>query len=231
MKRTGSLKNRKLDFQIQALWLGSFSFKQSLEKQIELKEKVIKQESVGFFMGFESQNPVITEGLRSKRSNILWSEQKLKKFGVERFSIRRGGETTLHAPGQLVIYPVLPLAFFNLRIKDYIVMLENITGQVLVELGIQTKRLEEYAGLFTSRGKIAFFGVHVSQGITQHGLAINVNNPLHLFSSIKSCGIAHRKHDSLSLSGVAINIKELFKLWTDTAQKNFQACLKKSVGI
>lgn len=225
------MKDRKFDFQIQALWLGPFSFKQSLEKQVELKEKVINQKSVGFFMGFESQNPVITEGLRSKKSDTLWSEEKLKKLKLERFSIRRGGETTLHAPGQLVIYPILPLAFFNLRIKDYIVMLENITEQVLVELGIQTKRLEEYAGLFTSRGKIVFFGVHVSQGITQHGLAINVNNPLYLFSSIKSCGVTHREHDSLSLSGVAINIKELFELWIDTAQRKFQTYLKKSVGI
>ena len=224
-------ENIKSHFEIQNLWLETLSFKKSLEKQIELKEKIIRQKEVGFFMGFEPQQPIITEGLRSEKNDILWSKEKLKQFKMEQISIRRGGETTLHTPGQLVIYPVLPLAFFSLKIKDYIVMLENITEQVLSQLGIQTKRLEKYAGLSTAKGKIAFFGVHISQRITQHGLAINVNNPLQLFSAIKSCGVINRKHDSLSLSSVEINTEELFKLWTNTAQNKFQAHLKKSVGI
>ena len=211
------------DFKIQPLWLEKLSVQASFKKQLDLKEQLLcGQQDSGFFMGFEPESPVITKGLRSNRDDILWSEDRLEQFKVRQVSIKRGGQATLHAPGQLVIYPVLPVSVFSLKIKDYIVALESLTQKVLLKVGVSTKKLEEYAGLFTSKGKIAFFGVHISQGISQHGLAINVNNDLHLFSAIKSCGLAQRKHDSLSLADLNISPKELFDTWTNAAQKFFQ---------
>ena len=211
------------DFKIQPLWLGKLPFQESLKRQLDLKEQLLcGQKNTGFFIGFEPASPVITKGLRSGGEDILWPEDRLEKFGVRQFSIKRGGQATLHAPGQLVIYPVLPLSVFSLKVKDYIVALESLTQNVLLKMNVSTEKLEEYAGLFTSKGKIAFFGVHISQGISQHGLAINVNNALHLFSAIKSCGVAHREHDSLSLAGLNTSPRELFDIWTNTAQKFFQ---------
>lgn len=210
------------DKKIQSLWLGDLSIETSLEKQLELKEQILqKEKKMGFFMGFEPKDSVITTGLRSNENDILWSNEKLKKTGIKKLSIKRGGEATLHSPGQLVIYPVIPLSLFSLKVKDYIVRIENISKEVFSQIGIPTEKKEQNAGLSTSTGKIAFFGVHISQGISQHGLAINVRNHLNLFSAIKSCGLALRKHDSLSKRGIKINTRELFHLWTNTAEQFF----------
>lgn len=215
------MKSGKLtDKKIQSLWLGDLLFEESLKKQSDLKEQILqKEKKMGFFMGFEPKNSVITTGLKSNENDILWSEEKLKKFSIRKLSIKRGGEATLHSPGQLVIYPVIPLTLFSLKVKDYIVSLESISKEVFSQIGISTEKQEQNAGLFTPTGKIAFFGVHISQGISQHGLAINVQNRLDLFSAIKSCGLASRKHDSLSKRGIKISTKELFDLWTGTARK------------
>ena len=217
------------DFKIQPLWLGKLPVEASLQKQLDLKRQLLCEDSPshGFFMGFEPESPIITKGLRSGREDVLWSESRLAQAGVRQISIKRGGHATLHSPGQLVIYPILPLAAFSLKVKDYIVALEEITQKVLLKWGVLTERLEEYAGLSTSRGKMAFFGVHISQGVSQHGLAVNVNNALHLFAAIKSCGVAQREHDSLSLAGVQISTRELFSVWIRTAQKFFQNQIKK----
>ena len=201
-------------------WLGSIPFEESLKEQERLKP--LAKAGKLCFLGFESLRPVISQGLRSSGEDILWPESRLKAHGLKTIKLRRGGEATLHAPGQLVIYPALALPLLKLKVRDYILCLESLTKEVLRELGIKTERTDKDSGLSTKRGKIAFFGVHISGGVSQHGLSVNVNNDLSLFSAIKSCGQGGRPHDSLALNGIDITAAELFRLWTSRAALFFQ---------
>ena len=45
--------------------------------------------------------------------------------------------------------------------------------------------------------KIASIGIHVSKGVTIHGLAININTDLSYFDNIISCGIEGVKMTTL----------------------------------
>ena len=76
--------------------------------------------------------------------------------GLTVVKVRRGGEATLHSPGQLVIYPVIQLKSVGLRVKDFIVALQSITQLFLRDLGIETKKGENFAGLYTKPGEIGF---------------------------------------------------------------------------
>ena len=99
-------------------------------------------------MGFEPKDSVITTGLSSNEDDILWPEKKRQQFAIKTLSIKRGGEATLHSPGQLVIYPIIPLALFSLKVKDYIVKLENISKKVLLQIGIPTEKKEKKCRAF-----------------------------------------------------------------------------------
>ena len=204
---------------VQSQWKGAIPFQKSLELQEKLKP--LAKNNPGFFLGFESRQGVITKGLKTEEEDILWSDKQLKEKGISVISLKRGGKATLHAPGQLVIYPVIHLASFKWQIKDFILLLESLTREFLLNLGIVSERKEQYSGLSTSKGKIAFFGIHVSEGVSQHGFSINVSNNLDLFHSIKSCGVKDRSHDRLIDHKIPFSMKELFEKWTEQAKPVF----------
>jgi len=51
-----------------------------------------------------------TFGRRGRSENLLWDEFELARRGVSVHWVDRGGDVTYHGPGQLVGYPILPLA-------------------------------------------------------------------------------------------------------------------------
>lgn len=208
-KKSVNIRNNRL---IVKKWKGFISFQESLEKQKELKDLALRG-SIGF-LGFESKNPTITKGLRATIEDIVWTQEKLKQYGFEEYSLHRGGQATLHAPGQLVIYPVMNISSICLKLKEFIFLLEEVTKDVLKDFGIASERTEKYVGLSTKKGKIAFFGIHLTEGISQHGLSINVSNDLSLFSSIKSCGVSNRSHDRL-YDYQSISTEDLFYIWIE----------------
>lgn len=216
IKEIYDLPRKKEHFKVFHHWTGSISFKRSLVLQESFKPSAKKFEL--HFLGFESQDTVIAMGLRADSTHILWTKEKLKNHNISSVNIRRGGEATLHSPGQLVIYPVVCLPLLGMKVRDFIVMLENITQALLKDLDCQTVKEGKFAGLYTKTGKLCFFGIHISEGVSQHGLSINVDNDLSLFDSIKSCGQSHRNHDSLShYLNASISKEDLFFRWCNKA--------------
>jgi lipoyl(octanoyl) transferase len=53
---------------------------------------------------------VYTFGRRGNAKNLVWDELELARRGVSVMWVDRGGDVTYHGPGQLVGYPLLPLA-------------------------------------------------------------------------------------------------------------------------
>jgi len=135
--------------------------------------------------------PVITLGARQSRNKMLVNRGDLVKNNIEVVDIRRGGGVTAHNPGQLVIYPIVNLQQLGLCIREYIRKLERMGSELLTPLGVQSKGKEDFPGLWIENRKIASIGVRVSRFTTYHGMAINIQNDLHIFDYIIPCGLDH----------------------------------------
>ena len=205
-------------FVLTPLWRGAVPYSESLAFQERVRGKA-SGHTVGFLIGFECRKPCITLGLRGRGDrDLIHPPEECQKQGMEVVFVKRGGQATLHSPGQLVIYPVLDLLKWKIKLRDFLDRLQQITIQTLGELGVDVFQGEKFAGLFTSRGKVAFFGVHICGGVSQHGLAINVCNDLKLFNKIKSCGEKNRPHDSLKNTGLTLSCRDLFLKWSHNAR-------------
>jgi len=108
------------------------------------------------------------------------------------FRIDRGGEVTHHAPGQLVLYPVLNLQRHGADLHRYLRELEGVVIDLLAELGLGGERIAGLTGVWLEGAKVAAIGVGARRWISQHGLALNVQVELAGFGAIVPCGIRER---------------------------------------
>jgi lipoyl(octanoyl) transferase len=156
--------------------------------------------------------PVLTLGRNAHRSNVLASDELLAHRGVELHEINRGGDVTYHGPGQLVGYPIIDLRGDlpgkkgpHLGPVDYVRLLEEVLIRTCGDFGVMAQRICKLTGVWTIAGgsirekKVAAIGVHVSQGVTSHGFALNVTTDLRDFDWIIPCGITDRQVTSLEL--------------------------------
>ena len=167
----------------------------------------------GILLGLE-HSAVVTLGKRGRvEDDLRVPEAELSTRGLELFVSERGGQATLHSPGQLVIYPCVSLKAIGLGPRDYVRRVETLTQEVLASLNIVTTPNPEEPGLYTSKGKIAFFGFKIAREMASHGLAINVSNDLSLFDVIRSCGKEGEAFDQVSRYQ-KIDLESLFRTWS-----------------
>jgi lipoic acid synthetase len=142
--------------------------------------------------------PVVTIGRRGKKDNILVSEEFLQSKGIKVFEIDRGGDVTLHCPGQLVGYPILDLKFHGENIHRYLRNLEEVIIRSLKVYGVDAQRIENYTGVWVGGRKVASIGIGIRGWVTFHGFSLNINSDLSYFSLIRPCGFEGRMMTSLS---------------------------------
>jgi lipoyl(octanoyl) transferase len=152
--------------------------------------------------------PVYTLGRRASASNVLLGEAELSAAGIEVVAVDRGGDVTYHGPGQLVVYPVVRLAGQR-HVVDFVRALEEVALTALARLGVRAERREGLTGVWVAREKVVAIGVRVgADGVTSHGLALNVDPDLAHFAGIVPCGLATEGVASLASLGVTANMAD-----------------------
>jgi len=196
---------------IHLLHLGRIPYAEGLA----IQQQVIaarKQNLIGDTLLLLEHPPVLTLGRNAHRSNVIVSDEFLRQRGIELHEINRGGDVTYHGPGQLVGYPIVDLRGDwpgkkgpHLGPVDYVRLVEEALIRACGDFGVMAQRIKGSTGVWTIPGgsiqekKIAAIGVHVSQGVTSHGFALNVTTDLRDFGWIVPCGIADREVTSLEL--------------------------------
>jgi lipoyl(octanoyl) transferase len=141
---------------------------------------------------------VITLGRTTQDGSLLLSRELLAEQGIDVVEINRGGEATVHNPGQLVGYPIFNLTRSRQDLHWFLRLLEQAVIDTLSECGVEAQRVDGLTGVWIGESrKICAIGIHCSRWVTSHGFALNVSNDLDLFNAIVPCGIRERGVTSL----------------------------------
>ena len=197
-------------------------FNSVIDQKIKNRKLSEKRKTSNFFLWVE-HTPVITIGNRGNRNNLLINEVKLKEKKIDLFNTNRGGDITLHSPGQLVGYPIFDLENFFTDISRYLRLIEESVIKLLYNYGVNGERSPGETGVWIdakkpSARKICAIGIKASRWVTMHGFAFNICNDLDYYNYIIPCGIKNKNITSLSkelnknisVDEVKIKLKETF---------------------
>jgi lipoyl(octanoyl) transferase len=160
--------------------------------------------------------PIYTGGTSANPDDLL------APGSVPNLRVGRGGQWTWHGPGQRVVYVMLDL---SIRGQDVRALVHSLEGWIITSLsilGLNGQRRDGAPGIWVYTGegssgleKIAAIGIRISQWVSWHGIAINLNPDLAAFDAIVPCGITDGGVTSLSKLGVLAKMNDLDKVLKD----------------
>jgi lipoyl(octanoyl) transferase len=184
------------DTALQAYLLGTVDFDAALALQRLLVYQVTGDRDAAALVLCEHP-PLITVGRQGSRSHILYEPEELH---ARRWPVRwvnRGGGCLLHLPGQLAVYPVLPLDRLGLGLRAYLDRLQDVLVALLDDFGIRAETRPERPGVWANGRPIAAVGVAVRHWVTYYGAVLNVNPDLVPFRRVRCLGAAEQPMTSL----------------------------------
>ena len=143
--------------------------------------------------------PVFTLGRSGKPEHVLAAG----KIAVVHSD--RGGQVTYHGPGQLVVYVLLDTHRLGIGPRELVRRLEQAVLDVLAEFDISAERRAGAPGVYVGDAKIAALGLRLRNGMSYHGLALNVDMDLEPFLRINPCGYAGLRVTRLADLGVTLD--------------------------
>ena len=154
--------------------LGQIDF----ERCLALQQRLVYEASgrtdgqISLLLGEHPQ--VVTIGRLGSRSHIRLSTRELESRRVEVRWVGRGGGCLVHMPGQLAIYPIVPLAWYGYRVGEYLERLRTGMLSVLADFQIHGERTAGSYDIEGRTGRLVAVAAAVKSWTTYFGAYLNV---------------------------------------------------------
>ena len=173
--------------------LGNLDYQAAWDRQLKIHAEVVGGAEEAVLL--VEHPPTITLGRRAEesRKHVLARPHELRNMNVVVVESDRGGDVTFHGPGQLVAYPIVQLSRHGISVGRYMRLLQEAVIETLKTFNVEGRLDESAPGVWCDDdgkpAKVCAVGVRVRKGVTLHGLALNVETPLHFFNLIDPCGL------------------------------------------
>jgi lipoate-protein ligase B len=117
---------------------------------------------------------LITVGRGGSRWHIRQSEAELARRRIEVRFVSRGGGCVVHGPGQLAIYPIVPLAARRWTVGQFLAKFQRGLALALDDMRVVTDAQPNTFSLWARTGVVAVMAAAVKHDVTCHGAFINV---------------------------------------------------------
>ena len=192
---------------ITTVWAGEVGYETALGWQEQLVA-ARKADDVDDVLLLLTHPPVYTAGRNADIEKNLTG----RRPDIPVVRIDRGGDLTYHGPGQVVAYPITRLAQPHAT-RAYVTALEQALIDTCATYGLDVARRDGYPGVWDHRptppAKLAQVGIRVTEGVTKHGIALNVDPVMDDFTGIIPCGIVDGDVTSMAALGVDAAIDDV----------------------
>ena len=171
---------------LQAYLLGTVDFRACLALQQRLVYEAGERTDGQITLLICEHTPTITVGRGGSRWDIRLTDQELTSRQVPVVWVGRGGGCLAHGPGQVAIYPIVPLSQRGLTVGEYLCRMQAALVATLQDVGIRPQMRAEQFDLWGRTGQLATVAAAVRNWTTYHGAFINVCPAMHLFRHVRT---------------------------------------------
>jgi lipoyl(octanoyl) transferase len=191
MKPVANADAERTGLKLQLYLLGCMDFEAALSLQRRLVFEVASDRRRAALLLCEHSPPLITVGRQGSRTHILCGPEELRARQWKVRWVNRGGGCLLHVPGQLAIYPILPLDRLGLGVQEYLERLQQVVTATLADFSLRAETRDGRPGVWVGGRPIAGLGIAVRNWVAYYGAYLNINPALDRFRLV-SCGGSER---------------------------------------
>lgn len=183
---------------MEAHLLGRIDFDTCLELQQRLLPQVAGRDDGQVVLLLCEHTPLVTIGRGGSPAEVARESRLIRSGQIRVCWVNRGGGCLMHAPGQLAIYPLVPLRWHGLSLGRLLERFQTALVESLDELNVVATARPQRHGLWGRSGQLAAFGLAVRHGVTYLGAYLNVDPPMGLFRLVESDAIDATRMSCLS---------------------------------
>ena len=146
-------------------------------------------------------DPVYTYGRHGTRADLFIEDDALAALGAQCLATDRGGQMTWHGPGQVTGYVIMDLRG-GTGVRRFVEALVDGMTDAARQAGV-TGAMSDHdrMGTYVDGRKLGSVGIRVAEGVSMHGIALNVDPDLAWFTRMSACGAPDVVATSIAAEG------------------------------
>lgn len=179
-------QQRRSSSSLSVYLLGTVAFRSAAFLQERAVEEIQERADVAGTLILCEHPQVVTIGRGGSTVDLPADRRELEAQLLKVERVDRGGPTLVHAPGQLAVYPIIPLERLGIDQDMLECALQESALAVCSELKVVAEADKADRGIWSRCGKIGFSGVKNLDGVSCHGFFLNVCPDMTLLRAVQS---------------------------------------------
>lgn len=171
---------------VETYLLGRIGLRRCLELQRRLVCEIGGRDDGQIALLLCEHPQVITVGRGGSPAEIATESRLLHSRQIDVIWVNRGGGCMVHCPGQLAVYPIVPLRWHGFSVGEHLQRLQAGLIETLDDLGIRGHAPPGRYGVWGRTGQLAALGVAVRGWVAYHGAFLNVCPTMGLFRLVQT---------------------------------------------
>jgi len=184
------------DLSLRVYMLGIVDFETLLRLQRRLHFEVCENRAQAALILCEHP-PAISVGRLGSHAHIRLTGEEVVPRRLPVRWVNRGGGCILHLPGQLAVYPILPLNGLGLNVADYLRRFGESFLDLSADISLRAPATADDTGLRIGGRLVGAFGIAVRDWVTSFGAYLNIQPPLDLYRFVHATPAGRESMTSL----------------------------------
>ena len=179
---------------------GRIGYIEAWDEQRRLAELVRSGDSPTVIWLLE-HDPVYTYGRHGTRDDLWIDDDALAALGATCLASDRGGQMTWHGPGQVTGYVIMDLRR-GPGVRRFVEALVDSMTDACHACGVAGAVSDhDRMGTYVDGRKLGSVGIRVAEGVSMHGLGLNIDPDLAWFARMSACGAPDVPATSITAEG------------------------------